>query len=203
MTLSHLLTPPHTSHLPTPSGAFSHLLKPSYIFSQWTTVLDVIGLALEHLAIKCVRFDGSTEVAERQTLVDDFNSDDSISAFLLTTRAGGLGINLTSADTVIIFDSDFNPAADKQAMDRCHRMGQTRPVRVIKLASTATVDERIVQIAAIKAKQQDTLLSGDEPAAGDEMGGATKGGAALMGSILRESLFGSAGASGAADADDA
>ena len=65
-----------------------------------------------------VRFDGSTQVAERQDLVDQFNGDDSITAFLLTTRAGGLGINLTTADHVIIHDCDFNPAADKQAMVR-------------------------------------------------------------------------------------
>jgi len=73
------------------------------LLSQWTTVLDLIGLALEHLSILSVRFDGSTEVGERQRLIDEFNADTSITAFLLTTRAGGLGVNLTSADTVSIY----------------------------------------------------------------------------------------------------
>ena len=82
---------------------------------------------------------------ERQALIDEYNSDTDIFAFILSTRAGGLGINLTGADTVVIHDVDFNPAADKQAMDRCHRMGQTRPVRVIKLATAGTVDEKVLQ----------------------------------------------------------
>ena len=76
-----------------------------------------------------MRFDGQTEVSERQQIIDSFTADRSIPVFLLTTRAGGLGVNLTAADTVIIHDCDFNPAADRQAMDRCHRMGQTKPVR--------------------------------------------------------------------------
>ena len=169
------------------------------IFSQWTSVLDLIGLALEHIGMRFVRFDGSTPIGERNATIDDFDADDSITCFLLTTRAGGLGINLTSADTCIIYDSDFNPAADKQAMDRCHRMGQTRPVRVLKLAAQQTVDERIVQIAASKAGQRAMLF--DEGADADAGTGTNAGagaapdapnhsGNALMGSILRETIFG-------------
>ena len=105
-----------------------------------------------------VRFDGTTQVAERNRLIDEYNADEQITCFLLTTRAGGLGINLTAADTVIIHDCDFNPAADRQAMDRCHRIGQTRPVRVIKLAAAHTVDERIVQIATQKSKSLGQLF---------------------------------------------
>ena len=123
------------------------------MFSQWTSVLDYLGMLLEHLGISFVRFDGSTSTAARQEAMDAFNSDDSIGVFLLTTRAG-TGINLTTADTVITHDADFNPAADKQAMDRCHRMGQTRPVRVIKLASAATVDEKVLQVANGKRRQR-------------------------------------------------
>jgi len=118
------------------------------IFSQWTSTLDTLALLLDHLGISSVRFDGSTPAPERQRLIDAFNADATIGVFLLTTRAGGLGINLTAADTVIIHDVDFNPAADKQAMDRAHRMGQLRPVRVIKLASAKTVDEQVLEIAA-------------------------------------------------------
>ena len=187
------------------------------IFSQWTTVLDIIGLALDHLEVRFVRFDGSTAVDERNRLIDEFNADSEITCFLLTTRAGGLGINLTAADTVIIHDCDFNPAADRQAMDRCHRIGQTRPVslppprgqpqvslhpthgdtarlsipslllqvRVIKLSASQTVDERIVQIATQKAQSLGGLMG--EAISADN--GPSTGG--LMGSILRETLFGS------------
>jgi len=70
-----------------------------------------------------------------------------IFCFLLSTRAGGQGLNLTGADTVIIHDCDFNPQIDRQAVDRCHRLGQSRPVTVHRLVTAGTVDERIVQIA--------------------------------------------------------
>lgn len=74
----------------------------------------------------------STQVAERQTIVDTFNNDTSIFACLLSTRAGGQGLNLTGADTVVIHDMDFNPQIDRQAEDRCHRIGQTKPVTVYR-----------------------------------------------------------------------
>ena len=162
------------------------------MFSQWTSVLDYLGMLLEHLGISFVRFDGSTSTAARQEAMDAFNSDDSIGVFLLTTRAGGLGINLTTADTVITHDADFNPAADKQAMDRCHRMGQTRPVRVIKLASAATVDEKVLQVANGKRRQQERLLGSDSTSKKEEDAAAAAAEADdskdLMGGILRALL---------------
>lgn len=75
----------------------------------------------------------STPVTERQNLVDEYNSNPDIFVFLLSTRAGGQGLNLTGADTVIIHDVDFNPQMDRQAEDRCHRIGQTKPVTVYRL----------------------------------------------------------------------
>ena len=81
---------------------------------------------LPTLSLKFLRLDGSTPVEERQQLIDTFTNDESIPIFLLSTHAGGLGINLTAADTVILHDLDFNPQNDKQAEDRCHRIGQTR-----------------------------------------------------------------------------
>ena len=80
------------------------------------------------LVVNCrfFRLDGSTPVQERQSLIDGFNEDPAIFVFVLSTRAGGLGINLTAANTVILHDLDFNPYNDKQAEDRCHRVGQTR-----------------------------------------------------------------------------
>lgn len=77
----------------------------------------------------------STQVSERQTIVDDFNNDPSIFACLLSTRAGGQGLNLVGADTVIIHDMDFNPQMDRQAEDRCHRIGQSKPVTIYRYSS--------------------------------------------------------------------
>ena len=79
-----------------------------------------------------LRLDGQTPVQERQYLIDDFNKDPDIFIFILSTRAGGLGINLTAANTVILHDLDFNPYNDKQAEDRCHRLGQTREVKILR-----------------------------------------------------------------------
>ncbi len=76
---------------------------------------------------------------QRQDLLDRYNRDTDILCFLLSTRAGGMGINLTAADTVVLHDVDFNPQIDKQAEDRCHRIGQTRPVTVIRLVAENTV----------------------------------------------------------------
>ena len=153
-------------------------------------VLDILGLLLDHLQISHVRFDGSTSAAVRQELIDDFDADPSIGVFLLSTRAGGLGINLTAADPVILHDVDFNPAMDQQAMDRCHRMGQRREVRVIRLATDATVDEKVLGVALKKVEQQRRLLGTGSASSGAEEGDAAGGTSdGLMGSILREVLF--------------
>ena len=100
-------------------------------------------------------------------MIDEFNNDPSIFIFILSTKAGGLGINLTSANTVILHDLDFNPYNDKQAEDRCHRVGQTRPVRVIRMLSEDTIEEAIHNIARDKLKlEQDLNKSGEDDGAG-------------------------------------
>jgi SWI/SNF-related matrix-associated actin-dependent regulator 1 of chromatin subfamily A len=111
-------------------------------------ILDLLEEVLQRvLGLAYLRLDGSTPVAERQRLIDVFSSDASIGVFLLSTKAGGLGINLTSADTVILHDIDVNPFNDAQAVDRAHRLGQTRPVTVSRLVAAGTVDEHIARIA--------------------------------------------------------
>jgi SWI/SNF-related matrix-associated actin-dependent regulator 1 of chromatin subfamily A len=85
------------------------------VFSQWTRLLDLLEVLLNDMGMEFLRLDGSTPIKERQELIDEFNSNQEISVFLLSTKAGGLGINLTSADTVILHDLDFNPENDKQA----------------------------------------------------------------------------------------
>ena len=91
------------------------------------------------------RLDGQTPHEDRQNSINAYNSPDSTKfIFMLSTRAGGLGINLATADTVIIYDSDWNPQVDLQAMDRAHRIGQTKTVRVFRLITDNTVEERII-----------------------------------------------------------
>lgn len=85
------------------------------VFSQWTRLLDLLEVLLNDMGLQFLRLDGSTPIKERQELIDEFNSNQEIAVFLLSTKAGGLGINLTSADTVILHDLDFNPENDKQA----------------------------------------------------------------------------------------
>ena len=128
------------------------------IFSSWTSCLDLLGCLMDYLNIKFQRMDGSFASAERQMLIDRFNNDKSYSVFLLSTKACGLGINLTSADTCIIHDLDFNPFNDLQAEDRCHRIGQKLQVSVYKLVTRFTVDEDIYKMQEKKAKMNAAIM---------------------------------------------
>lgn len=122
------------------------------LFSQFTMMLDIME---EYLTIKgygYLRLDGATKVSERITLIDEFNQNDKVLVFLLSTKAGGLGINLTAASVVIIHDIDFNPYNDKQAEDRSHRLGQTRDVKVYKLIGKDTIEEGMLDIATEKLR---------------------------------------------------
>lgn len=118
------------------------------LFSQMTHMLDLIEEFLELKGFTYVRLDGSTKTQERAQLLDAFNAPNSpYFLFMLSTRAGGLGLNLQSADTVIIFDSDWNPAMDLQAEDRAHRIGQLRDVLVLTLVCAGTIEEAIMERA--------------------------------------------------------
>ncbi|KAG9509695.1 SWI/SNF-related matrix-associated actin-dependent regulator of chromatin subfamily A containing DEAD/H box 1, partial [Fragariocoptes setiger] len=122
------------------------------IFSQFVMMLDIMEEYLKIRGHNYVRLDGSTKVSDRLNLIDEFNQNDGVFIFLLSTKAGGLGINLTSASVVIIHDLDFNPYVDKQAEDRSHRVGQTKDVTVYKLISENTVEEGMLQIAEDKLR---------------------------------------------------
>lgn len=130
------------------------------LFSQFTMILNILEVALSSKGIKYVRLDGQTRTDERQGIVDEFNEDPSIPVFLLSTKAGGVGINLTAASVVVIFDQDFNPHNDKQAADRAYRIGQERPVEVIKLVTRGSIDEDIAAIGQTKL-QLDDMVGGD------------------------------------------
>ncbi|KAG7208704.1 hypothetical protein KM043_014907 [Ampulex compressa] len=132
------------------------------IFSQFTMVLDILEEYMSIRGQKFLRMDGSTPVTERQSLIDEYTEDESIFIFLLSTRAGGLGINLTAADTVIIHDIDFNPYNDKQAEDRCHRVGQKRPVSIIRLLGEGTIEEGMYEIAQEKLHLEQQITGTEE-----------------------------------------
>ncbi|KAL2347914.1 hypothetical protein Fmac_001914 [Flemingia macrophylla] len=145
------------------------------IFSQWTSMLDILEWTLDVIGLTYRRLDGSTQVAERQTIVDTFNNDTSIFACLLSTRAGGQGLNLTGADTVVIHDMDFNPQIDRQAEDRCHRIGQTKPVTIYRLVTKGTVDENVYEIAKRKLVLDAAVLESMEEISEGDMPEKTMG----------------------------
>jgi len=120
------------------------------IFTQMSKMLDILEAFLNLHGHTYLRLDGSTGVDQRQRMMDRFNNDSKIFCFILSTRSGGLGINLTGADTVVFYDSDWNPAMDAQAQDRAHRIGQTRDVHIYRLVTEHTIEENIL----VKAKQK-------------------------------------------------
>ncbi|KAI1315973.1 hypothetical protein EDD11_010555 [Mortierella claussenii] len=121
------------------------------IFSTMTRLLDILEDYLNGERYNFVRLDGSTSSSDRQARIDRFNAPDSdVFVFLLSTRAGGVGVNLATADTIIIYDVDFNPKADMQALSRAHRIGQKNKVLVLKFMTRNSAEERIVQIGKKK-----------------------------------------------------
>ncbi|NXY16232.1 SMRCD regulator, partial [Atrichornis clamosus] len=131
------------------------------LFSQFTMMLDILEVFLKHWQHRYIRLDGKTQISDRIHLIDQFNTDMGIFVFLLSTKAGGLGINLTSANVVILHDIDCNPYNDKQAEDRCHRVGQTREVKVIKLISNGTIEESMLKISQQKLKLEQDMTAAE------------------------------------------
>lgn len=132
------------------------------IFTQMTKVLDILEQFLNIHGHKYLRLDGNTKVEQRQILTDRFNNDTRILAFILSSRSGGLGINLTGADTVIFYDLDWNPAMDAQCQDRCHRIGQTREVHIYRLVSEHTIEANILRKANQKRMLDDVVIQEGE-----------------------------------------
>ncbi|XP_020713427.2 helicase domino isoform X2 [Ceratitis capitata] len=130
------------------------------IFTQMTKMLDVLEAFLNYHGHIYLRLDGSTRVEQRQVLMERFNGDKRIFCFILSTRSGGVGINLTGADTVIFYDSDWNPTMDAQAQDRCHRIGQTRDVHIYRLVSEKTIEVNILKKANQKRMLSDMAIEG-------------------------------------------
>ncbi|KAH7909117.1 SNF2 family N-terminal domain-containing protein [Hygrophoropsis aurantiaca] len=128
------------------------------VYFQMTRMMDLMEEYLIYRQYKYLRLDGSSKLEDRRDMVIDWQTRPDIFVFLLSTRAGGLGINLTAADTVVFYDHDWNPSNDAQAMDRAHRLGQTRQVTVYRLITRGTIDERIIQLARVKKDVQDIVV---------------------------------------------
>jgi superfamily II DNA or RNA helicase len=126
------------------------------VFSQWTSLLDRVEPRLKQLGVDWVRLDGSTR--DRQGAVDRFQDPAGPPVFLLSLKAGGFGLNLTAADYVVHLDPWWNPAVERQATDRAHRIGQDRPVMSFKLVAEDTVEERILELQAAKRELADAAL---------------------------------------------
>ncbi|XP_076661039.1 lymphocyte-specific helicase [Halictus rubicundus] len=129
------------------------------LFSTMTTILDKIEDYLLLRSYEYVRLDGLVKLEERKRNIESFNSDPNVFLFLLSTRAGGVGLNLTAADTVIIYDSDWNPQMDIQAMARCHRIGQTKPIVIYRFCTKGTIDEIIIRRADAKRVLEKMVIS--------------------------------------------
>ena len=155
---------------PTPSAKLEALLElvreasdgghRTLVFSQFTGMLDLIAPALDEDGITWCRLDGSTR--DRSAVVERFQSDSSIAVFLISLKAGGTGLNLTAADTVIHFDPWWNPAVEAQATDRAHRIGQKNVVTSIKLIARDTVEQRVLEMQAKKQALITDLLNPDQ-----------------------------------------
>uniref|UniRef100_A0A7N8YCP6 Chromodomain helicase DNA binding protein 3 n=1 Tax=Mastacembelus armatus TaxID=205130 RepID=A0A7N8YCP6_9TELE len=142
------------------------------VFSQMTKMLDLLEDFLDYEGYKYERIDGGITGALRQEAIDRFNAPGACQfCFLLSTRAGGLGINLATADTVIIFDSDWNPHNDIQAFSRAHRIGQANKVMIYRFVTRASVEERITQVAKRKMMLTHLVV---RPGLGSKAGSMTK-----------------------------
>jgi len=121
-------------------------------------MLDIFEVALNFCNFSYLRLDGRTKVEKRQQVVQTFNSSAKVLCFITSTRSGGLGLNLTGANTVIFYDTDWNPAMDRQAQDRCHRIGQTRNVSIYRLISEFTIEENILLKSMQKSKLEQFIM---------------------------------------------
>jgi E1A-binding protein p400 len=128
------------------------------IYTQMTKMLDILELFLKSHSYTYLRLDGTTKLIEKQILTERFNTDEKIFVFILSTRTGRIGVNLTGADTVIFYDSDWNPTIHAQIKDRCHRIGQTKDVHIYRLINRNTIEENIFKKSNQKSLLGDSMI---------------------------------------------
>jgi SNF2 family DNA or RNA helicase len=129
------------------------------VFSEWTTHLNLIEIALQKDNFRYVRLDGSMSSKKRGESLKSLEEDPTVKVFLATTGAGGVGLNLTAANYVFMMEPQYNPQKDQQAIDRVHRIGQTRKVQVIRLLMKDSIEVGVVKIAEAKAELAKSCLS--------------------------------------------
>ncbi|RXW22350.1 hypothetical protein EST38_g3485 [Candolleomyces aberdarensis] len=132
------------------------------IFTQMTRILDILEIFLNFNGHLYLRLDGATKIEDRQYITERFNADARIFCFISSSRSGGVGINLTGADTVVFYDSDFNPQMDRQCEDRAHRIGQIRDVHIYRFVSQHTVEEAMLRKANQKRSLDDLVIQRGE-----------------------------------------
>jgi SNF2 family DNA or RNA helicase len=130
------------------------------VFSQFTTLLGLLRARLDDANLTYEYLDGRTR--DRQARVDRFQQSDDARVFLISLKAGGVGLNLTAADHVVLLDPWWNPAVEAQAIDRAHRIGQTRRVFAVRLIARDTVEEKVLELQASKRSLADAIVRADE-----------------------------------------
>ena len=146
---------------PNPAAGWGHRVL---VFSQLKSLLDLVESELftsQMRDVSWLRLDGSVAPSQRFEVVRKFNADPSIDVLLLTTHVGGLGLNLTSADTVVFLEHDWNPQKDLQAMDRAHRLGQRRTVNVYRILTRGTLEEKIMSLQRFKLDVANAVVNAD------------------------------------------
>ena len=134
----------------------------SVIFSAWTSHLDLIQLALDEAGIRYTRLDGKMSRTARTSAMDAFRDDDSVHAILVSIMAGGLGLNLTAGNNVYVMEPQYNPAAEAQAIDRVHRLGQRRPVRTVRYVMRGSIEEKMLELQDKKIKLANLSMGTDQ-----------------------------------------
>lgn len=131
------------------------------IFSQFVNFLEILRWRLERAGFRCVKIYGSMNISQRQKAIEEFNSNPEITVFLISLKAGGVALNLTEAENVIIMDLWWNPAVEDQAMDRIHRIGQFRPIRIYKIVIEDSIESRVLVLQNKKKALFDTAINND------------------------------------------
>ncbi|CAH1416677.1 unnamed protein product [Lactuca virosa] len=132
------------------------------VFSQWTRMLDLVEASLSQHCIEYRRLDGSMSLVSRDMAVKEFNTDPEVIVMLMSLKAGNVGLNMVAASHVILLDLWWNPATEDQAIDRAHRIGQTRPVTVSRLTIKDTVEDRILALQEEKRKMISSAFGEDQ-----------------------------------------
>lgn len=135
--------------------------RKALVFSQFTSFFDILEKVLEAGKISYLRLDGGTPVEKRENLIDDFQNNDH-TTFLISLKAGGTGLNLTAADTVIHMDPWWNESAEDQATARAYRIGQKSAVQVIRMIASGTIEEKVMKVKSEKKKMTDALIQAEE-----------------------------------------